>query len=83
MIDTPHITQTAAQLTAIIRLTIPRSEIRKLMGPGISEVMAAVAAQGVGPAGRWLTHHLKMDLAHGAQLAADHVTRFALLHQPA
>ena len=48
MIDTPHITQTAAQLTAIIRLTIPRSEIRKLMGPGISEVMAAVAAQGVG-----------------------------------
>lgn len=61
MIDTPKITQTAAQLTAMIRLTIPRTEVQKVMGPGISEVMAAVAAQGVAPAGPWLTHHLKMD----------------------
>jgi hypothetical protein len=45
MIDTPQITQTATQLTAIIRLTIPRAEIRNVMGPGIGELMAAVAAQ--------------------------------------
>ena len=32
MIDTPQITQTAAQLTAIIPLTIPREEIRNVMG---------------------------------------------------
>ena len=39
MLDTPQITQTAAQLTAIIRLTIPREEIRKVMGPGIREML--------------------------------------------
>ncbi|HVT60042.1 MAG TPA: GyrI-like domain-containing protein [Thermoanaerobaculia bacterium] len=61
MIDTPQITQTAKQLTAIIRLTIPRAEIRNVMGPGIGEVMAAVAAQGIAPAGPWFTHHLRMD----------------------
>jgi hypothetical protein len=46
MLDPPQITQTAAQLTAIIRLTIPREEIRKVMGPGIGELRATVAAQG-------------------------------------
>jgi len=63
MIDTPHITQTTAQLTAVIRLTIPRSEIRSVMGPGIGELMTAVKAQGIGPAGPWFTHHLKLDPA--------------------
>lgn len=63
MLDTPRITQTAAQFTAIIRLTVPRSEIRQVMGPGIREVMAAVAAQGIAPTGPWLTHHLRMDPA--------------------
>jgi effector-binding domain-containing protein len=33
------------------------------MGPGISEVMAAVAAQGIAPTGPWFTHHLRMDPA--------------------
>src|SRR5438876_4173783 len=61
MIDTPQIIQTTAELTAMIQLTIPRSEIRSAMGPGISEVIAAAKAQGIGPAGPWFTHHLKMD----------------------
>ena len=61
MLDTPQITQIAAQLTAIIHLTVPREEIRNVMGPGIGEVMAAVAAQGIAPAGPWFTHHLRMD----------------------
>ena len=61
MIDTPQITQTAAQLTAIIRLTIPREEIRNVMGPGIGELMATVAAQGIAPTGPWFSHHLRMD----------------------
>lgn len=61
MIDTPLILHTTGQLTALIHLTIPRSEMRSVMGPGISEVMAAVQAQGIGPAGPWFTHHLKMD----------------------
>ena len=61
MLDTPQIAQTTTQLTAVIRLTIPREEIRNVMGPGITELMATVAAQGMAPAGPWFTHHLRMD----------------------
>ncbi|MEO8002881.1 MAG: GyrI-like domain-containing protein [Arenimonas sp.] len=60
MIDTPHITDTAAQLVAFIHLTIPRDDIRHVMGPGLTEVLAAVKTQGIGPTGAWFTHHLKM-----------------------
>ena len=59
LIDTPHVTETLSQLAAVIHLTIPRSEMRSAMGPAIAEVMSAVKAQGVGPAGPWFTHHLK------------------------
>ena len=60
MLETPQITQTAAQQTAIIRLTIPREEIRNVMGPGIAELMAEDAAQGIAPAGPVFSHHLRM-----------------------
>ena len=61
MIDTPRITQTAAQLAAVIHITIPRTEIQSAMRDGITEAMAAVKAQGIGPAGPWFTHHLSMQ----------------------
>src|SRR5574342_1098906 len=61
MIEKPQITQTTAQLTAFIHLTIPREEIRNVMGPGLSELKAAIAAQGIATAGPWFTHHLRMD----------------------
>jgi effector-binding domain-containing protein len=61
MLETPHIAQTAAQAIALIRLTIPRAEIRNVMGPGYHELTAALAAQGVVPTGSWFTHHLRMD----------------------
>lgn len=61
MLDTPQITETAARHTAVIHLTIPREEIRNVMGPGIGEVLAAVAAQGLEPTGPWFTHHFRMD----------------------
>ena len=63
MIETPEITETTAQLAAVIHLMIPRTEIQSAMGPGIAEVMATVKAQGIGPAGSWFTHHLKMSPA--------------------
>jgi len=59
MIDTPQIVQTPAQHTASIRLKVPRAEIRQVMGPGIQEVMAAIAGQGLKPAGAWITHHFE------------------------
>ncbi len=63
MLDNPQLVESPAQQTAIIRLTIPREEIRNVMGPGIAELMSTVAAQGIGPAGPWFSHHLRMDPA--------------------
>lgn len=60
MIDQPQIVQTDAQPAAVIRLTVPRDEIQNVMEPGINEVIAAVAAQGISPAGPWFSHHLRM-----------------------
>jgi effector-binding domain-containing protein len=61
MLDTPQITLTADTLTAVIRLTIPREEIRNVMGPGLRELTATVAAQGIVPTGPWFNHHLRTD----------------------
>ena len=63
MIETPEIVTLAAQPIALIHLTVPRSEIQNVMGPGITELMAAVGAQGIGPTGAWFTHHHRMDPA--------------------
>ena len=61
MLDTPQIVKTAVQLTAAIRLTIPREEIRNVMGAGIKEIMTTLVVQGIAPVGAWLTHHWRMD----------------------
>jgi effector-binding domain-containing protein len=60
MIDTPQITQVAAQQMAFIHVVVSRAEIQEVMGPGISEVLGALTAQGITPTGPWFTHHLKM-----------------------
>ena len=60
MLDDPRIVRVDAQLAAVIRLTIPRDEIRTVMGPGIGELLSVVAAQGIAPAGPVFSHHLTM-----------------------
>lgn len=61
MLETPQITRTDARPTAVIRLTVPRTEIRNVMEPARIELLDALAAQGVAPDGPWFTHHLRMD----------------------
>src|SRR6266851_4377418 len=61
MLAAPQIIQTNVQEAAIIRLTIPRSEMMKVFGPAVGELMAALAAQGVEPVGAVFAHHLKMS----------------------
>src|SRR5258708_7519606 len=63
MIDTPRIELTAAQSTAIIRLTVPRAEMQTVMGPGLGELKATLDAQSIVAAGPWFPHHLQMDAA--------------------
>jgi len=61
MIDTPEIAKTSRQSAATIRLTIQREDIQRVMGPAIKEVFAAIAAQGIKPAGPVFSHHFRME----------------------
>jgi effector-binding domain-containing protein len=63
MIDTPAITTTSEQPTAVIHLTIPRAEIQRAMGPAHQELFSTLAAQGVSPTGPWFSRHFRMDPA--------------------
>ena len=60
MLDKPQIVQTEAHLAAVIRITIPRSEIQNAMDPAIGELLATIAVQGIAPAGPIFSHHFKM-----------------------
>lgn len=57
MIEEPQLLQTKVQRTAVIPIVASWSEMREVMGPGIREVLAVIAAQGLTPAGPWFTHH--------------------------
>jgi hypothetical protein len=70
MLENPHITQTATRLTAVIHLTIPKEEIRNVMGPGLGELMATIAAQGIKPAGPWFDHHFRLRPTDGISRSA-------------
>jgi len=59
-LDTPQIIDLDLQLAAIIRLTIPRSEIQSVKGPAIGEILATIAARGLAPAGPIFSHPLGM-----------------------
>ena len=59
MIEPLRILQTEPQLTASIPLRVPREEIRSVMGPGLAELKAAVAAQNIAITGPWFTHHFR------------------------
>jgi effector-binding domain-containing protein len=54
----PEIVETSPVQAAVIRLTIPRGEMMAAFGPAVSELMAALAAQGVAPSGAVFAHHL-------------------------
>jgi effector-binding domain-containing protein len=59
MIEPLRIFQTTPQLTAFIPLTIPREDMRKVMGPSLAELRAVAAAQNIAVTGPWFTHHVK------------------------
>jgi effector-binding domain-containing protein len=61
MLATPQIITTNVRDAAVIRLTIPRSEMMTTFGSAVGELMAALAAQGVEPVGAVFAHHLKMS----------------------
>jgi hypothetical protein len=63
MIETPVIAESLHQNAAVVHLVIPRDQIQREMGPAIGEIMAALSAQGVSPAGPLFSRHLRIDPA--------------------
>lgn len=63
MIEPPQIARTDTAHIAYIPLTVPREQIHDVMEPGIREVMAALASQGLTPAGPLFTHHRRIEPA--------------------
>jgi effector-binding domain-containing protein len=61
MIEEPLIHVVEEQPTAVIRFTIPREEMKNVMGAAIGELMSTVAAQGVKPVGPIFTHHFRIE----------------------
>lgn len=61
MIETPEVVRTSERAAAVIHLTLPRDEMPKVFGPAVGELMEAIAAQGVTPAGPVFAHHLRME----------------------
>lgn len=61
ILDEPAVVRTEARTAAVIRLTVPRADMPKVMGPAIGEILGTLAAQGVAAAGPVFAHHLKMD----------------------
>ncbi len=59
MIEPPQIVETEARLIASIRLVARWDEMRAVMGPGVGELNAAVAAQCVKVTGPWFNHHFR------------------------
>jgi effector-binding domain-containing protein len=61
VIEAPRIVDLVPRPFAGLRLTIPKADIQRVMGPGLEEVHAALAAQGVVASGPWFTHHLRIE----------------------
>jgi len=59
MLDTPHISFSAAQPLAVIRLTATREQLPDAISLAISELLATLAALDVEPAGPWFKRHLR------------------------
>jgi len=61
VIDEPRIVRTERREAAVIRFTIPRSEIKTVMQPGIAELMNTIAEQGIDPIGPVFSRHFRLD----------------------
>lgn len=61
LIDPPKIFTTKEHPTAVIRFTIPRSEIQAVMGPAINEVLSVTASQRIARVGPVFSYHHRID----------------------
>jgi effector-binding domain-containing protein len=58
MLSTPEICRTRLEEAAVIHLTIPRADMRKMFGPAAGELLATLRTQGLEASGALFAHHL-------------------------
>lgn len=63
MLSPLEVVETKAMAAAVIPISIPRSEIRNVMGPAMQELLAQIPLKGFVPAGRIFSHHFITDPA--------------------
>ena len=61
MIETPHVVDTDETIAAVIHLTVPRSDMPKVVPAAIQELVAALTAQGQSPQGPLFMHHVTLS----------------------
>jgi effector-binding domain-containing protein len=61
MLEKPEIVRVERRDTAVVHITTPRERIEEAIDPAIREVVEALAAQGVPPAGPLVSSHLRLD----------------------
>ena len=61
MFEEPQIVKTSRRETAVIRVTTPRARVDQAIDPAIKEVLEALTAQGIRPAGPLVANHLRLD----------------------
>lgn len=61
MLEQLEVLDLPEQAIARLHLTVPRSEMRHVMGPARQEVFAVVAEQGIATSGPWFCHHFRID----------------------
>ncbi|MEP7313711.1 MAG: GyrI-like domain-containing protein [Pseudomonadota bacterium] len=60
MISAPLIVQTSVQEAAVIRLKVLRSDMMKLFGPAVGELLSELHAQNIEPIGGVFAHHYRI-----------------------
>lgn len=61
VLEAPDIVQTEARPAATVRLVVSRGEVSQAMDAAIHEVLQALAAQHVPPAGPLFAHHARIE----------------------
>ncbi len=79
MLTEPIIVQTSAQPSAVIRFTIPRSEIQNVMGPAFQELFGTLAAVALVRYGSFRGRTLFSGMIYAPLVMPDVITGLSLL----
>ncbi|KRG70000.1 GyrI-like domain-containing protein [Pseudoxanthomonas dokdonensis] len=60
MLENPEVVEVQRQLTAVIRINVPRARMAEVFAPAVSELLQVLAEQKIAPTGPLFAHHLRL-----------------------